>query len=58
MAGLVLFECVKLGKMYTNRKLFSKLFVCVWFTMCFWCVLYRQKIVPYGILVVGVNSRS
>ena len=42
LARTVLFECVKLGNRYTNRKLFSKLFVCVWFTMCF-LVYFRQQ---------------
>ena len=55
---LVIFECVKLGYIWKNNFMFSKLYMLLWFTMCFWYVLHRRKIVPCGILVVGTNSRS
>ena len=43
LTWIVILECVKLGKTYTNRKLFSKLFVCVWFTMCFLVCVAQAK---------------
>ena len=43
LTWIAIFECVKLGNRYTNRKLFSKLFVCVWFTMCFLVCVAQAK---------------
>ena len=43
LTWIVIFECVKLGNRYTNRTLFSKLFVCVWFTMCFLVCVAQAK---------------
>ena len=43
LTRIAIFECVKLGNRYTNRKLFSKLFVCVWFTMCFLVCVAQAK---------------
>ena len=33
MAGLVVFECVKLGYIWKNNFIFSKLYMLLWFTI-------------------------
>ena len=43
LTWITIFECVKLGKTYINKNLFSKLFACVWFTMCFLVCVAQAK---------------
>ena len=57
MVELDLLEYVKLGYIWKNNLLFSKPHTINGLLCAFWYVLHRRKIVPYGILVVGVSTR-
>ena len=57
MVRLVIFEYVKLGYIWMNKLMFSKPLIVCGLLCAFWYVLHRRKIVPYGILVVGVSTR-